>query len=197
MRTGNGSVVRIALQSKDLHHRNVHLDAYTGRVLADAVVEEKDALLNFLERPHNELLGGEKGETVNGIGGGLLFLMTMTGVIIWWPGRKNWTRAVEVKWKARWPRLIFALHSAVGFWTFIFVVMWDSADSISHFLKRSLRFLGFSLPSQGRGNQNGFGVSTCLGLMLTSTKPTNFTQVLCVGRMDNLRYFSLVIRKFR
>jgi uncharacterized iron-regulated membrane protein len=32
-----------------------------------------------------------------------------------------------VKWKASWPRLNFDLHSAIGFWFFLFILLWGAS----------------------------------------------------------------------
>jgi len=50
--------------------------------------------------------------------------MSLTGMVLWWPGRKNWRRALTVLWIARWPRVNFDLHLALGFWTLLWVAMW-------------------------------------------------------------------------
>jgi uncharacterized iron-regulated membrane protein len=51
-------------------------------------------------------------------------LMCFTGIILWWPGAKNWRRSLTVNTKAKWKRVNWDLHSAVGFWTLAFVAMW-------------------------------------------------------------------------
>jgi uncharacterized iron-regulated membrane protein len=61
---------------------------------------------------------------VNGIGGGCLTLLCLTGAIIWWPGVKYWRRSLQVNWGARFPRINWDLHSAFGFWCFLFVLLW-------------------------------------------------------------------------
>jgi uncharacterized iron-regulated membrane protein len=124
VRTNNRRVVLLTLKSQSGRHRNLFVDAYSGTVLADSIVEERHAVVRFLERLHNELLSGEQGEMFNGAGGALLFVLAATGIIIWWPGIRNWTRALKVKWGASWKRVLFDLHSAVGLWTLVVVAMW-------------------------------------------------------------------------
>jgi uncharacterized iron-regulated membrane protein len=102
----------------------VNVDRAAGRIVDDSVRQRRHSVLSFLEDLHNQLLGGTTGERVNAIGGGLLFLMSLTGIVLWWPGRKNWKRALTVLWRARWPRVNFDLHVAFGFWTLLFVAMW-------------------------------------------------------------------------
>jgi uncharacterized iron-regulated membrane protein len=58
------------------------------------------------------------------VGGALLFVMALTGLVLWWPGPRQWKRALTVKWRARWARLNWDLHSAFGFWCFVLIAMW-------------------------------------------------------------------------
>lgn len=142
MRTRKRQVVQIVLKSSNNRHRNVWVDAVSGSILADTVVEERHALLNFLERLHNELLNGDRGEAANGIGGAMLFALTLTGLILWWPGVKSWTRALKIQWRAKWRRIVFDLHSAVGIWSLLLVGMWGLSGFYFAYPQASNRLLG-------------------------------------------------------
>jgi uncharacterized iron-regulated membrane protein len=41
-----------------------------------------------------------------------------------WPGIKHWRRSLTVDWSANFGRINWDLHSALGFWGFIFVFLW-------------------------------------------------------------------------
>jgi uncharacterized iron-regulated membrane protein len=69
-------------------------------------------------------LGGGPGRLLNGIGACLLTLLVLTGIVIWWPGINHWRRSTTVSWKAHFPRLNWDLHSAIGFWCWLFVLVW-------------------------------------------------------------------------
>jgi uncharacterized iron-regulated membrane protein len=73
---------------------------------------------------HENLLAGSTGRWVNGIGAICLVLLCLTGAVIWWPGSKHWRRSMIVDWSAHFPRIIWDLHSALGFWFFGFVAVW-------------------------------------------------------------------------
>ncbi len=98
-------------------------DPYTGADLGDryTVIER---IFEWLAALHNDLLAGSTGRLVNGIGACFVTLLSVTGAIIWWPGIKNWRRSTTVKWKARFPRLNWDLHSAIGFWCWFFLFAW-------------------------------------------------------------------------
>jgi len=44
--------------------------------------------------------------------------------VIWWPGRGTWTRSLVVDFRRQWKRVNWDLHSAIGFWTVLFISMW-------------------------------------------------------------------------
>jgi len=79
-----------------------------------------DALL-FL---HTSLLIGPAGRAVNAIGALALIALCATGAVIWWPGHAHWRRSLKIEWRANFPRVSWDSHSALGFWLFLFVVMW-------------------------------------------------------------------------
>ncbi len=98
-------------------------DPFTARDLGDPVplgYRLTAWLLDF----HDNLLAGETGRRVNGIGAVLVLVLGATGAVIWWPGYRNWRRSLSVN---LWPganRMAWRLHSTLGFWLFIFVVLW-------------------------------------------------------------------------
>jgi len=73
---------------------------------------------------HDNLLQGPTGRQVNGIGALLVVLLCATGAVLWWPGIRNWRRALVIDPRANWKRLNWSLHSALGFWFFGFVLLW-------------------------------------------------------------------------
>jgi uncharacterized iron-regulated membrane protein len=98
-------------------------DPYTGADLGDPDSAIEGAL-QWLADLHDNLLGGHTGRLANGIGACLVTLLALTGAIIWWPGIQNWRRSTTVKWTARFPRVNWDLHSAIGFWCWLFVLAW-------------------------------------------------------------------------
>lgn len=94
----------------------------TGEVLGE--LPASPGWLQFIEDLHVTLLIGRKGRILNGVGGAFLLLSALTGVVIWWPGIKNWARALKVDFRRGWRRINFDLHSALGFWTLSMICMW-------------------------------------------------------------------------
>ena len=99
------------------------LDPFTGSDLGHAMPTGWRATTWLLDL-HDNLLSGETGRKFNGIGAILMTLLSVTGIIIWWPGTETWRRSLTIDFRANWRRLNWTLHSAIGFWTLLFVFMW-------------------------------------------------------------------------
>jgi uncharacterized iron-regulated membrane protein len=98
-------------------------DPYTGADLGDPH-SAMDRTVEWLVELHDNLLAGETGRLANGIGSSLVTLLSLTGVILWWPGTKNWRRSMTINWEAHFPRINWDMHSAIGFWCSLFVLVW-------------------------------------------------------------------------
>lgn len=98
-------------------------DPYTGADLGETRPRGV-RVIDWLVSLHDDLLGGMNGRAVNGVGAIVLTLLCLTGAIIWWQGARTWTRGLKVKWRSGWQRLNWDLHSAIGFWAFIVVLVW-------------------------------------------------------------------------
>jgi uncharacterized iron-regulated membrane protein len=80
--------------------------------------------VEWLVKLHTALLAGRTGQFLNGIAAGLLTIVCITGMTVWWPGIKNWQRGLTINWRSRFARLNWDAHSAFGFWSFGFVLLW-------------------------------------------------------------------------
>jgi len=98
-------------------------DPYTGADLGDSV-PQAIRVAAWLAKLHTDLLYGDTGRKVNGIGAIFLTLLCLTGAIVWWPGVKSWRRSLLVDVRSNWKRLNWDLHSALGFWSFALIFMW-------------------------------------------------------------------------
>jgi len=98
---------------------------YTSEVLGEVI--GRASRLDWVYDLHENLLARRKGRVVNGTAAGFLLLLAFTGAVNWWPGLQNWRRALTVDFRRKWKRINFDLHSAVGFWSFVFVVLWTGS----------------------------------------------------------------------
>ena len=104
--------------------RKQHLfDAYNGADLGETRPRGV-RVIDWLVSLHDDLLGGMNGRIVNGVGAILLLSLCITGAIIWWQGSRKWRRGLTVRWRGGWQRINWDLHSALGFWAFVAVLLW-------------------------------------------------------------------------
>ena len=96
---------------------------YTGQDLGDAVTRGELFVL-WLARLHDELLFDRTGKYVNGVGSAAVTVLVLTGAVIWWPGITRWRRSLGINARAGWKRINWDLHSAMGFWLFLFMLIW-------------------------------------------------------------------------
>jgi uncharacterized iron-regulated membrane protein len=134
-------------------------------------------LVTKLIELHADLLAGPGGRRVNGLGAVAAFLSAITGLAIWWPGVKRWRRSLTLRRGVGWKRFNWDLHSAIGFWSFAFIVVFavsglylcipeqfhaladrlqppTSAPSELRFVDRALAWLAYS----HFGRINGIGL---------------------------------------
>ena len=113
--------VGISLQSGN-HRKNRLFNPYTGADLGDSV-PLGIRFVSQLLKLHDDLLAGPTGRSVNGIGALLVVILTLTGMIVWWPGIKTWRRSLTVQRNAGWRRFTWSLHSMIGFWSLGFILL--------------------------------------------------------------------------
>ena len=149
--------VEIWLKRDDSGRAVHHLfDPYSGKDLGPP----DPAMVRFivwLASLHDDLLSGEKGREVNGVGAIFLTMLCFTGLVIWWPGVSNWRRSLTVDLKSNWKLFNWNLHSAVGFWSFLLVLMWAVSGVYLAFPNPFQNVVDYLQPSQNFNNEVRFG----------------------------------------
>ncbi len=107
---------------KEKENLAVYMDPASGAVLG--TIDSEKSFLRWLQQLHFNLLSGRTGRIVNGVGGVFLLLLSLTGMVIWWPGMKRWRRSTVVDFRRKWKRVNWDLHSATGFWTLAILMLW-------------------------------------------------------------------------
>ena len=100
----------------------VACDPTTGNVLGP--MPPPVAWLAFVRQLHETLLIGGSGRVWNGVGAAFLLVLAATGLVNWWPGSRNWRRALRVDFRFGWRRINFDLHRAAGFWALALLLLW-------------------------------------------------------------------------
>ena len=76
-------------------------------------------LMPTLFHLHRYLMAGDAGKIVIAVQGVALFLLTLTGIVVWWPKLtlNAFWHAITVRGWGNWPKFSFQLHRAAGFYT--------------------------------------------------------------------------------
>lgn len=112
-------------ETSDPRHEDrlaVYAHPVTGEILGSA--DREGSWVRWVEDFHYNLLMGRRGRVWNGVGAAVLLALVLTGIVLWWPGMRTWTRALKVDFRRGWKRINWDLHSAVGFWTIGFTLIW-------------------------------------------------------------------------
>jgi len=120
--TRRTAVVHVTL-ARDGESNERLFNPYTGEDLGDAFTWGEQAVL-WTVRLHDELLFGRDGRFWNGVGSAFVTVLCLTGAIVWWPGANRWRRSLIVRSGSGWRRFTWDLHSAMGAWLFLFLIMW-------------------------------------------------------------------------
>jgi len=115
-------VARIQGGARNPGVANVAAHPTTGQILGP--LPRQRSWLSVIRDLHVTLLIGFKGRQINGVFAAFLLLLNVTGMVVWWPGIKSWTRALTVDFRRTWRRVNFDLHRAAGFWTLGIVTFW-------------------------------------------------------------------------
>jgi len=97
-------------------------DPYTGRDLGESRPYSIQ-LLAWLLDLHVNLLSGKTGRLINGVGAVFVLALSLTGVVLWWPGIRTWRRGLTIRRASNWKLFNWQLHNVIGLWTLPFVFM--------------------------------------------------------------------------
>ncbi|MCF0061648.1 PepSY domain-containing protein [Dyadobacter chenwenxiniae] len=101
---------------------SVAVDPYSGQIASYRI--EQDAFFSVVLRLHRYLCLEETGKAITGISCVMFLIIMITGLVMWWPNRKNRKQRFTIKWNAKFKRLNWDLHAILGFYAlpFVFVI---------------------------------------------------------------------------
>lgn len=102
--------------------------------------------LDVVQELHESLMIHHNGRVLNGVGAALLLLLNLTGLVVWWPGIRNWRRALQVDFERGWRRINFDLHVAVGFWTILIATFWAVSGIYFGWPRQTFQFVNSLSP---------------------------------------------------
>ncbi|WP_082489138.1 PepSY domain-containing protein [Dyadobacter sp. Leaf189] len=110
------------LETKEKEGLSAAIDPYTGRITA--VRDEHEAFFSVVLRLHRYLCLEETGKAITGVACVMFLVIMITGLVLWWPNRKNQKQRFRIKWSAKFKRLNWDLHAVFGFYVlpFVFII---------------------------------------------------------------------------
>jgi uncharacterized iron-regulated membrane protein len=102
-------------QSPEDHRIHTYVDQYRAQIVGQENYHGK--FLQWLYDLHADLLLGKPGRTANGFVALTLIILSLTGIVIWWPGLKLWRNGFRYETRANWKRQNYDLHKLAGFWS--------------------------------------------------------------------------------
>jgi uncharacterized iron-regulated membrane protein len=131
--------------------------------------------VRLLQDLHFQLLAGRTGRVVNGIGAICLCLLTLTGLLVWWPGAARWRSGFTVDVTMRWRRVVRDLHGAMGVWSAAWLMTWAVSG------------IAFIFPAPFRGVVQWFSPITVqrqpsIAPVSSTTAPVSWSRLLDAAR---------------
>ncbi|MEM9722773.1 MAG: PepSY-associated TM helix domain-containing protein [Bacteroidota bacterium] len=111
-------------------YKRIYVDPYEGRVLG--VVDLRYDWIQLCRRLHQNLLLEPKvGELTVGIAALIMMILALSGLYLWWPKNKRMLKnRLKIKWKARWKRVNWDVHSVGGFYTHMLVLFFATTGLV-------------------------------------------------------------------
>lgn len=98
------------------------LNPYTGAVLGE--FSKQQSFFHFVEEIHRGLVAGRVGKLVMGINSIIFVFILGTGLVLWWPAtRRALSSRLRVKWDSSWKRVTYDWHTALGFYSSLFLLV--------------------------------------------------------------------------
>lgn len=116
---GTATRIRLASEASPVHEvwidcdhcLRVWIDPSTA--IVNGVTESTGTTRGFLHELHRRMLSGETGETLVGVGGIALVLLSLSGLWLFWP-RGSWRAALRFVFRRGWKKANYDLHRLAG-----------------------------------------------------------------------------------
>lgn len=127
------------------------LDPYTGQALE--VSRATSGLHSIVLHLHVNLMAGKVGYWITGLSAIAVCLLSISGIVLWWPvGALNWSYLL-VNWSNGWKRTNFDLHRVAGFYVSCFLLVIGATGAAMVFWPQAEAIVGlitWSKPSETR-----------------------------------------------
>lgn len=102
--------------------RRLYLNPYTAAIVGE--VNPRDTFFRSVEQLHRSLVAGPIGKLVMGVNAAVFLFILGTGLVLWWPAtRRALAARLQVKWTGGARRRTYDLHTILGFYAAIFLLL--------------------------------------------------------------------------
>ena len=118
------SVAAPASETEGSRPTTYMVDPYTGAVKGTTEGPATKFFQTMMQLHRWLLIDGGVGKMIVGIATIIFVFLTLTGLVLWFPvKRKNWKQGLKIKTNARWKRINHDLHNALGFYSFLLLLI--------------------------------------------------------------------------
>ncbi|MGV3603299.1 MAG: PepSY-associated TM helix domain-containing protein [Dyadobacter fermentans] len=100
---------------------SVAVNPYTAEITDTR--RENDSFFHIVLQLHRYLCLEDTGKAITGVATVMFIVIMITGLILWWPNRKQTKQRLTVKWNAKFKRLNWDLHAVFGFYVLPFTFL--------------------------------------------------------------------------
>lgn len=125
----------------------VYVDPYSGAVLGARTPGQ--SLVGTLRELHVRLFADELGHAVVGTAGFALIALCLSGLVLWWPGRRKLAQGLTLRRPLRWRRANYDLHKLGGLLSLVFLLVSGLTGAALVFpapFERTLQFVTGTAP---------------------------------------------------
>lgn len=152
---------------------SVAVNPYTAEITDTR--RENDAFFHIVLQLHRYLCLEDTGKAITGVATVMFIVIMITGLILWWPNRKQTKQRLTVKWNAKFKRLNWDLHAVFGFYVLPFTFLIALTGLVwSYKWVNSMIFLTFDgKPQVRREAPANVGIHRVPGTLAKITAETN------------------------
>jgi uncharacterized iron-regulated membrane protein len=109
---------------KEKQSKTYFVDPYTGKITGEQGGAVSDFFTNVMKLHRWLLMDDSVGRVIVGSATIIFAFLILSGLILWFPVKlKNWRQGFKIKTKANWKRINHDLHNALGFYSFILLLI--------------------------------------------------------------------------
>ena len=147
---------------KEKNVLSVAVNPYTAEITGTR--RENESFFHIVLQLHRYLCLEDTGKVITGVACVMFIVIMVTGLILWWPNRKQTKQRFTIKWNAKFKRLNWDLHAVFGFYVLPFTFLIALTGLVwSYKWVNSMIFLTFDgKPQQKREAPANLNITTRL-----------------------------------